>query len=58
MDLFYVTDDPAEAVRICVDAHDNHVRKLKIRQEELALEQERIDAELERFGDEAEPGTK
>ena len=66
VDLFHVTDDPAEAVQICVDAHDNHVRKLKIRQEELALEQERIDAELERFGDEAElaegskgkPGTK
>ena len=66
VDLFHVTDDPAEAVQICVDAHDSHVRKLKIRQEELALEQERIDAELERFGDEAElaegskgkPGTK
>lgn len=54
VNLFHVTDDPAEAVQICVDAHDSHVRKLKIRQEELALEQERIDAELERFGDEAE----
>ena len=46
---YHHPDDPAEAVQICVDAHANHVRKLKIRQEELSIEQERINAQLERF---------
>lgn len=56
VDLFHVTDDPAEAVQICVDAHADAVEKLKRRQEELAAEQDRISEQLDRFDSEGQRG--
>ena len=56
VDLFHVTDDPAEAVQICVDAHVDAVEKLKRRQEELAAEQDRISEQLDRFDSEGQRG--
>lgn len=56
VDLFHVTDDPAEAVQICVDAHADAVEKLKRRQEELAAEQDRISEQLDRFDCEGKRG--
>ncbi len=54
MDLLHVTDDPADAVRVCVEAHGQHVDDLRARQEELRLEQEKLDQELARFVGEEE----
>lgn len=46
-DLFCVTDDPAEAVRVCQEAHSEAVEELQRRRAELAEEQEAIARRLE-----------
>lgn len=46
-DLFHVTDDPEEAINICVEAHKDRVEHLKTRQYELQRQQEAIAEELD-----------
>ncbi|HIW96672.1 MAG TPA: TIGR00730 family Rossman fold protein [Candidatus Corynebacterium gallistercoris] len=46
VDLFHVTDDPADAVRVCVEAHADRVEFLKARQEALKAQQDEINEEL------------
>lgn len=48
-DLFYVTDDPAEAVRICQDAHSDEVENLTRRHRALIQEQELIEQQLDQL---------
>lgn len=48
-DLFYVTDDPKEAVDFCVRAHAQRMDDLLERREELRQESAELDREIDRF---------
>ncbi|MBF0581079.1 TIGR00730 family Rossman fold protein [Corynebacterium sp. ED61] len=48
-DLFFVTDDPKEAVDFCVQAHAQRMDDLLERREELRQESAELDREIDRF---------
>jgi len=48
-DLFFVTDDPKEAVDFCVQAHAQRMDDLLERREELRQESTELNREIDRF---------
>ena len=61
VDLFYVTDDPLEAVRICQDTHNGQVESLEEEKEKLREQQRQVQRRIDNltrgdhFDDPAQP---
>ncbi|WP_426727220.1 TIGR00730 family Rossman fold protein [Corynebacterium auriscanis] len=47
VDLFYVTDDPLEAVRICQDTHNGQVESLEEEKEKLREQQRQVQRRID-----------
>lgn len=47
VDLFHVTDDPLEAVRICVETHNGQVESLEEEKEKLREQQEQVQRRID-----------